>query len=111
LKLKSRHGRKNYKIRKKLIIEITVDLNDSMLDNIGGHGQFLGCKGDWNFGLPNCFSRFIIQERQVCRPRIGRLMGATGLVCKTKRKVKATMNSNSNLSLAPNHLDRQFMVS
>jgi hypothetical protein len=33
LKLKNRYGRKNYKKEgKKLIIEITVDLEDSMLD-------------------------------------------------------------------------------
>jgi GGDEF domain-containing protein len=37
-------------------------------------------------------------------------MGAAGLACKTKRKFKATTNSNHNVPIAPHHLDRQFTV-
>jgi len=51
----------------------------------------------------------IKQNRQVSR-RIGRLMDAASLACKTKRKFKATTNSKHNLPIAPNHLDRQFSV-
>jgi putative transposase len=42
----------------------------------------------------------------VSRRRIGRLMGAAGLTCRTKGKFKATTNSNHNLPIAPNHLAR-----
>jgi transposase InsO family protein len=37
-------------------------------------------------------------------------MRAAGLVCKTKRKFKATTNSKHNLAVADNLLDRQFTV-
>jgi len=52
----------------------------------------------------------MVLDRHVSRRRIGRLMGAAGLACKTKRKFKATTNSNHKLPIAPNHLDRQFTV-
>jgi transposase InsO family protein len=48
--------------------------------------------------------------RAVSRRRIGRLMREAGLACKTKRKFKATTNSNHDHPIAPNHLDRQFTV-
>ena len=37
-------------------------------------------------------------------------LGAAGLACKTKRKFKATTNSNPDLPIVPNRLDRQFTV-
>jgi len=37
-------------------------------------------------------------------------MHEAGLACKTKRKFKATTNSNHDHPIAPNHLDRQFTV-
>jgi putative transposase len=46
----------------------------------------------------------------VGRRRIGRLMHAAGLACKTKRKFKATTDSKHNLPVADNLLDRQFTV-
>jgi len=49
-------------------------------------------------------------DRTVSRRRISRLMREAGLVCKTKRKFKATTNSKHDLPIAPNHLDRQFNV-
>ncbi len=48
--------------------------------------------------------------RAASRRRIGRLMREAGLACKTKRKFKATTNSNHDHPIAPNHLDRQFTV-
>jgi putative transposase len=48
--------------------------------------------------------------RTVSRRRIGRLLHEAGLACKTKRKFKATTNSNHDHPIAPNHLDRQFTV-
>jgi putative transposase len=44
------------------------------------------------------------------RRRIGRLMWEADLVCKTKRKFKATTISKHDQPIAPNHLDRQFTV-
>jgi len=63
-----------------------------------------------NYGTRRLKEALIKRDRQVSRRRIGRLMGAAGLACKTKRKFKATTNSNHNLPIAPNHLDRQFTV-
>lgn len=50
------------------------------------------------------------RNRLVSRRRIGRLMRAADLTCKTKRKFKATTNSKHDQPIAPNHLDRQFTV-
>ena len=50
------------------------------------------------------------RNRLVSRRRIGRLMRAADLACKTKRKFKATTNSKHDQPIAPNHLDRQFTV-
>ncbi len=63
-----------------------------------------------NDGTRRLKEALIKQDRQVSRRRIGRLIDAAGLVCKTKRKFKATTNSKHNLPIAPNHLDRQFTV-
>lgn len=46
----------------------------------------------------------------ISRRRIARLMKEANLVCKTKRKFKATTDSNHKLPVAPNLLGRQFMV-
>jgi len=45
---------------------------------------------------------------QVSRRRIGRLMRAEGLLCKTKKKFKATTNSKHDKPIAPNTLNREF---
>ena len=50
------------------------------------------------------------QGHRVSRHRIGRLMRHQGLSCKTRRRFRATTNSNHQLAVAPNHLDRQFQV-
>lgn len=50
------------------------------------------------------------KDLPVGRRRIGRLMHAAGLACKTKRKFKATTDSKHNLPVADNLLDRQFSV-
>ncbi len=42
--------------------------------------------------------------------RISRLMKQAGLVCKSKRKFKATTDSNHKLPIAPNILNRNFKV-
>ena len=46
----------------------------------------------------------------VSRRRIGYLMKELGLRCKTKRRFKATTDSNHNYPVSPNLLNRQFNV-
>jgi len=48
------------------------------------------------------------QGRITSRRRIGRLMREAELVCKTRRKFKATTNSRHDFPIAENRLDRQF---
>ena len=50
------------------------------------------------------------QGQRVSRARIGRLMRQAGLRGKTRRRFRATTNSNHTLPVAPNRLDRQFQV-
>jgi putative transposase len=45
------------------------------------------------------------------RDRIRRLRKKLGLICKSKRKYKATTDSNHNMPVAPNLLDRRFEAS
>ena len=51
------------------------------------------------------------KEYRVSRRRIGRLMRAEGLFCKTKKKFKATTNSKHDNPVASNRLNREFTVS
>ena len=67
-------------------------------------------KGRKNYGTRRLKKALLSQGRQVRRRRIGRLMAAAGLACKTKRKFIATTNSNHKLPIAPNFLDRQFTM-
>lgn len=46
----------------------------------------------------------------VSRTRVGRLMEEQGLASKTRRKFKATTDSNHNKPVAPNLLNREFEV-
>lgn len=50
------------------------------------------------------------KDLTVGRRRIGRLMRAAGLACKTRRKFKATTDSKHHLPVADNIVDRQFIV-
>ena len=61
-------------------------------------------KGRKNYGTRRFKIALIWLGRQVSRRRIGRLMAAAGLACKTKRKFIATTNSNHKLPIAPNLL-------
>ncbi|MEN9596413.1 MAG: hypothetical protein RL236_847 [Pseudomonadota bacterium] len=47
---------------------------------------------------------------KVSKRRIGKLMSRAGLWCKTRKKFKATTNSNHNEQISPNLLNRQFKV-
>jgi len=43
--------------------------------------------------------------------RVGRLMQAAGLYCKTRRKFKHTTDSNHTMAISPNLLNRDFSPS
>jgi len=63
------------------------------------------------YGTRRLQKSLLNRDRTVSRRRIGRLMREAELACKTKRKFKATTNSQHDLPIAPNQLDRQFTVS
>ena len=46
--------------------------------------------------------------KHISRQRINRLMKAEGIVCKARRRLKATTNSRHNKPVADNKLDRDF---
>jgi len=50
------------------------------------------------------------QDCRVSRRRISHLMKSAGMVCKTKKKFKATTYSKHNHPVAENVLDRNFTV-
>ena len=45
---------------------------------------------------------------KISRRRVGKLMKEQDLCCKTKRKFKATTDSNHSLTISPNILNRDF---
>jgi putative transposase len=68
-------------------------------------------EGRRTYGAPR-IKRKLAQDNVVAsRRRITRLMKESNLVCKTKRRFKATTNSNHDKPIAPNLLARQFSVS
>ncbi len=72
--------------------------------------QSLFAKSRATYGTRRIRQSLEKQNLPVGRRRLGRLMRAAGLVCKTKRKFKVTTNSNHNLPVADNLLDRNFTV-
>ena len=70
--------------------------------------QEIFTKSRATYGTRRIRQSLLRQNLSVGRGRIGRLMGAAGLACKTKRKFKATTDSKHNLPVAENLLDRQF---
>ena len=72
--------------------------------------QGLFKKSRSTYGTRRLQKSLLNRDRVVSRRRIGRLMREADLVCKTKRKFKATTNSKHDQPIAPNYLDRQFTV-
>lgn len=67
--------------------------------------------GRGNYGVRPIKQELSRQGLIVSRKRIGRLMTEASLICKTKRKFKATTDSCHNKQVVPNLLDRKFNVS
>lgn len=63
-----------------------------------------------NYGSRSIKKKLERQGKLISRRRVIRLMREANLVCKTKRKFKATTDSNHKLPIAPNLLNRQFKV-
>lgn len=67
-------------------------------------------KGRKNYGTRRIKEALEKTENTVSRRRIGRLMREEKLQVQTKRKFKATTNSNHDKPIAPNLLEREFNV-
>jgi len=67
-------------------------------------------EGRSTYGARRIRKKLALQGMHVSRRRIGKLMEAAGMFCKTKRKFKATTDSNHSLVISPNLLERQFDV-
>jgi putative transposase len=67
-------------------------------------------EGRATYGTRRIQNKLRLQNKAVSRRHIGRLMEEAGLICKTKRKFKATTDSNHSQPIAPNLLARQFHV-
>ena len=62
------------------------------------------------YGARRIREDLLAEGETVSRTRVGRLMGAQGLASRTKRKFKATTNSDHSRPVAPNRLNRAFNV-
>ena len=67
-------------------------------------------EGRGNYGSRTIKKKLERKGEFISRRRIIRLMRQANLICRTKRKFKATTDSKHNLTIAPNLLDRQFKV-
>ncbi len=67
-------------------------------------------EGRCTYGARRIKRRLARQGTVISRRRIIRLMKEAGLVCKTKRKFKATTDSKHGRPVAPNVLERKFTV-
>ena len=65
-------------------------------------------EGRGNYGSRSIKKKLEQKGKFTSRRRVIRLMREANLVCKTKRKFKATTDSNHKLPVAPNLLNRQF---
>ncbi|MDD5410024.1 MAG: IS3 family transposase [Methylobacter sp.] len=88
-------------------VQTAIETDDIELTTII---QGLFKKSHVTYGTRRLQKSLLNRDRVVSRRRIGRLMREAELVCKTKRKFKATTNSKHDQPIAPNHLDRQFTV-
>ncbi len=62
------------------------------------------------YGARRIRQELLEDGESISRERVGRLMKQQGLESKSKRKFKATTNSNHGRPVAPNLLDREFLV-
>jgi transposase InsO family protein len=78
--------------------------NDALLVHIKAvHAESKG-----EYGWPRVWKKLLAQGIRVSKDRVQRLMKLHGIRAKTKRRFKATTDSNHNLPVAPNLLQRDF---
>jgi len=89
--------------RPKTLREETNEVLSELIKEIS-NGQRNGC------GARTIKKALLRRGYRVSRRRIGKLMRAQGLRCKTRNKFKATTNSKHDNPVAPNRLNREFTV-
>ncbi len=78
--------------------------HDALLVEIRAiHAQFKG-----RYGSPRIHAELVARGHTCCVNTVAKLMQEHGIAAKTKRKFRHTTDSNHNLPVAPNLLDRQF---
>jgi transposase InsO family protein len=78
--------------------------NDALLVHIKAvHAESKG-----EYGWPRVWKRLLAQGIRVSKDRVQRLMKLHGIKAKTKRRFKATTDSNHGLPVAPDLLQRDF---
>jgi transposase InsO family protein len=78
--------------------------NDALLVHIKAvHAESKG-----EYGWPRVWKKLLAQGIRVSKDRVQRLMKLHGIKAKTKCRFKATTDSNHNLPVAPNLLQRDF---
>src|SRR5438270_12931863 len=60
------------------------------------------------YGSPRIHAELVARGRSCCVNTVAKLMRENGLAAKTARKFRCTTDSNHDLPVAPNLLDRQF---
>ena len=80
--------------------------DDALLVHIKAiHAQSKG-----EYGWPRVWKTLLVKGIPVGKERVRKLMKLHGIKARSKRKYKATTDSNHSLPIAPNLLDRQFAV-
>ena len=81
--------------------------NDALLVHIKAiHAETKG-----EYGWPRIWKELLTRGIRVGKERVRKLMKLHGVKARTKRKFKATTDSNHSLPVAPNLLNREFAVS
>jgi transposase InsO family protein len=81
--------------------------NDALLVHI----RAIHSESKAEYGWPRVWKELLARGLRVGKERVRKLMALHGIKARTKRKYKATTDSNHHLPVAPNLLDRQFAVS
>jgi putative transposase len=74
------------------------------------HIKTVHAQSKGEYGCPRIWKALVIRGVRVGKERVRKLMKLHGIKARSKRKYKATTNSNHSLPIAPNLLDRQFAV-
>jgi transposase InsO family protein len=74
------------------------------------HIKAIHAQSKAEYGWSRVWKELLIRGIPVGKERVRKLMQLHGIKARSKRKYKATTNSNHSLPIAPNLLDRQFAV-